>query len=377
MLAFADEVWVLTRTSNRAVIEADPLSYAPGLHFIYYDLPRWALKLKKEAWFFPIYLILWQWGAYRLAARHHQEQHFDRVYHVTFTSMHAGSFMGRLGIPFIIGPIAGGERAPFSLWRSMPLFCQLKELIRDFIIVCVRHSPLTRAAFSSAKHIYVTTPDGLRLVLSKWHFKTEVQLSVAICSNYGAKTERRPSASPRFVFVGRLLYWKGVHFAIRAMAEVRKSSPAATLTLIGSGADERWLRNVAIKYGVANAVEFAGQIPRQQLIRSLQNHTALVFPSLHDSGGMVVLESLSMGLPVVCLDLGGPGIMVNASCGFVVPTVDTDDARTVSGVADAMISLATMSVAELADLSIGAVARAKELSWVKLTARIAGCEDHI
>jgi glycosyltransferase involved in cell wall biosynthesis len=92
---------------------------------------------------------------------------------------------------------------------------------------------------------------------------------------------------------------------------------------------------------------------------------------------MVVLESLSMGLPVVCLDLGGPGIMVNASCGFVVPTPDTDDAHTVSGVADAMINLATMSVADLADLSIGAVARANELSWVKLTARIAGCEDHI
>jgi hypothetical protein len=111
MLAFADEVWVLTRSNNQAVIEADPLSNSDGLHFIYYDLPNWALKLKRYSCFTRAYFILWQWGAYREAAKRHREKPFDRVYHVTFASMQFGSFMGKLGIPFIVGPIAGGERA--------------------------------------------------------------------------------------------------------------------------------------------------------------------------------------------------------------------------------------------------------------------------
>jgi len=131
MQAHADEVWVLTRGNNKTVIEADSLSYAPGLHFIYYDLPAWALSIKKQSWFRPFYFIFWQWGAYRLAARHHRNKPFDAVYHVTIASMRFGSFMGRLGIPFVIGPIAGGEAAPSRLRSSMPIRSKAIELGAD------------------------------------------------------------------------------------------------------------------------------------------------------------------------------------------------------------------------------------------------------
>ena len=174
------------------------------------------------------------------------------------------------------------------------------------------------------------------------------------------------------MFAGRLLHWKGAHFAIRALAEARRTVPEATLTLVGSGPDERWLRALARRCGVADAVEFSGQLPRQQLLGSLPGYTALVFPSLHDSGGFVVLEALQNGVPVVCLDLGGPGVMVNESCGIVVPTAGADEAQVVDGIANAMISLALMPTAERQRLSMGAIARANELSWPRLTESIVG-----
>jgi glycosyltransferase involved in cell wall biosynthesis len=375
MRALADEVWVLTRSNNRAVIEAEPVSKTRGLQFIYYDLPRWALKLKKKAWFLPVYLILWQWGAYRLAARHHREKRFDQVYHVTLSGIRSGSFMGRLGIPFIIGPIAGGERTPLPLRRSMPMVCWTKELLRDLGIIIQRYSPLTCWALAAAERIYVSTPDSLRLVRHKWHPKTTVQLSIATRSQSILQTKRIPLGIPRFVFFGRLLHWKGVHFAIRALAEARRTIPKATLTLFTGGPDERWLQDVARKIGVVDAVEFAGRVPhRQQLIDSLHNYTALIFPSLHDSGGMVVLEALSEGLPVICLDLGGPGLMINESCGIAVPTFGADEAQVVTGIANAMIALAGMSVSDFGHLSAGATARANELSWAKLTQHIAALQ---
>ena len=371
MRAYADDVWVLTRSNNQTVIEAAPESHTSGLHFIYYDLPEWALKLKKQPWFLRAYFLLWQWGAYRLAARLHSEKPFDCVYHVTLSGIQAGSFMGRLGIPFIIGPIAGGERTPFRLRRSMPVLCKVKELLRDLGIIYQRYSPITRSAFAAAERIYASSPDSLRLVLPKWRSKAEVQLSIATCSHAFQQTERQPPESPRYVYVGRLLHWKGVHFAIRAFAVVKKTVPAATLTLIGSGPDERWLKHVAKMCGVGDAVEFAGHVPTPQLIDTLRNSTAFVFPSLHDSGGMVVLEAFTEGLPVVCLDLGGPGAVVNSSCGIVVSTVDADEVQTVTGIANAMIALGSMSAAEWKCLSRGAMARADELSWDRLTKHIA------
>jgi glycosyltransferase involved in cell wall biosynthesis len=128
-----------------------------------------------------------------------------------------------------------------------------------------------------------------------------------------------------------------------------------------------------MRCGVTHAVEFAGQLPRQELVDSFGSYTALVFPSLHDSGGLVVLETLSQGLPVICLDLGGPGVIVNESCGIVVSTKDADEAQIVTHIANAMISLGTLSTTELKRFSMGALARTNELSWASLTKYIATC----
>ncbi len=371
MLPLADEVWVLTRSNNRIAIEADPRSRSSGLHFIYYDLPEWVLRLKKQAWFLPFYFILWQYGAYRSAAREHRRLAFDAVYHVTFVSIKFGSFMGRLGIPFLVGPIAGGERAPLRLCRSMPLRCQMKEMLRDLGIQLQRYSPIARMALFAADHIYVTSEDSLLLVPASLHFKTSVHLAIAMQDTIAPSKGGGAPESARFIFVGRLLHWKGVHFAIQALAEVRKQVPTATLTLIGSGPDERWLRGLAKSFGVADAVEFAGYIPRQELLSSLDNYTAFVFPSLHDSGGSAVLEALQAGLPVLCLDIGGPGVMVNPSCGIVVSTENADEAAVVTGIARAMISLASMPPSDMEKLSEGAISRARQLSWTTLTKHVA------
>ena len=371
MLPFADEVWVLTRANNRPVIEADPLSRGTELHFVYYDLPRWILKLKKQSWFLPFYFILWQWGAYRRAAELHRAKPFDQVYHVTFASIQSGSFMGRLGIPFVIGPIAGGERAPFRLRRSMPMRGKLRELARDLGILLQRYSPLTRSALAAADRIFVTTPESLRIIPPKWRAKTEVQLAIATPDQVAQDHPRKPPAPPRFVFAGNLIHLKGVHFAMRAMVQVIAEIPQATLTLFGAGPAEGWLRDLARQCAVDHAVEFAGRLPRQQLIDSFESYSALVFPSLHDTGGMAVLEALSKGLPVICLDLGGPGWIVRESCGIAVPTKDAEEAQVVARLAQAMISLGTMPEAEWQRLSCGAQTRASELSWASLTARVA------
>jgi glycosyltransferase involved in cell wall biosynthesis len=90
---------------------------------------------------------------------------------------------------------------------------------------------------------------------------------------------------------------------------------------------------------------------------------------------LVVLEALSRGIPVVCLDLGGPGIIVNASCGVVVPTAGADEQSTVTRIADAMTLLGKMTDDKSAKLSQRAIARANELSWENLTETLSRVTD--
>lgn len=378
MRAFADEVWTLTRANNQPKIEADAASFDRRLHFLYYDLPRWAQLLKKRWWFLHFYFILWQWGAYRAARRQHQETPFDRVYHVTFASMLAASFMGRLGIPFIIGPIAGGEHTPYRLRRNMPFRGKATELLRDVSMVFQRCNPFAQSAYAAAVQIYVASRESMKLVPRKWHAKTHVQFAVGIEAPKDIHASGARLGNSRFVFVGRLLPLKGVHFAIRALALTSQAIPDVKLTIIGNGPYEKWLRGLVEQCGVSNSVDFMGPLARNQILNTLHDFTALIFPSLHDSAGMVVLEALSCGLPVVCLDLGGPGILVNESCGIVVPTTGKTEGQIEKAIGEAMVRLAMLSDAERANLSQGAVDRAAQWSWQNLTAAIAGeirCEE--
>ncbi len=97
----------------------------------------------------------------------------------------------------------------------------------------------------------------------------------------------------------------------------------------------------------------------QQLYRE---HDLLLFPSLRDSRGMVVLEALSHGLPVMCLNLGGPGVAVDENCGRVIATSGCAEPEVVEAMARAMQELWRDSEL-LRRLSDGARRRVAAFSW--------------
>ncbi len=103
---------------------------------------------------------------------------------------------------------------------------------------------------------------------------------------------------------------------------MRSSSGAdVRLDIVGCGPLARPHGAAREEIGLDGRVAFAESMPQDALFRYMSEHDALLFPSLHDSGGNVVLESLAVGLPVICLDLGGPPCFVDESCGIVVSTV--------------------------------------------------------
>lgn len=76
---------------------------------------------------------------------------------------------------------------------------------------------------------------------------------------------------------------------------------------------------------------------RDRLKSLYEEADALVFPALRDSGGSALLEAMSIGLPVVCLDWGGPGEVVDAESGIKIPVHDPD--QVIRGLRDAFLRL--------------------------------------
>ncbi len=353
---------VITRSNNRQSIEKESASQGSSVTFSYYDLPGWARAWKYWPGGIYLYYLLWQIGAYRLAKRLHRLQNFDLVHHVTFASYRQPSFMGGLGIPFIFGPVGGGETMPKSFHKGIPLSGRVAEMVRDFGSSLVAIDPLMRLTFSSARIIACTTSDTLARIPRRYHNKCIVQPTIGINESEIEPARRTSFPVSQFLYVGRLLYWKGLHLTLRALVEVRHSIPDVKLRIIGDGTDREWLKQVAHDANVDDAVEWIPAKPHHEIWQEYRMSLAFVFPSLHDSGGMVVLEALAAGLPVICLDLGGPAAIVTPNCGVIVQSRVGDEGAVIKQLAQAMIHLATDS-GEKERLSEGALLRARDTTW--------------
>ena len=372
-LARSHEVWVLTRTKNQEYIQEklaiDPID---NLHFAYYDLPNWARWWKSWPGAVYLYYLLWQFGAYLFAKSLSKQITFDLVHHVTFVSVRQPSFMGLLGIPFIFGPVAGGENAPQKLRKSYPIKGRLQDFCRDLVNSGVRFDPLMAITFAKATKIFVTSKQTQALLSPQYRHKSQVQLAIGIdsvdtavaVSNHLTKVE-----GLKILFVGRLLYWKGLHFALQALAQLYQNHPDIQLTIIGKGSEEKWLRQQAKQLNINHLIEWIPWIEQQEVMQVYRQHDVFLYPSLHDSGGMVVLESLANGLPVVCLDLGGPGVIVDNSCGRVIKTHNLDESKIVESLKNILQELLE-NPDVLAQLSKGSSVRALEYRWDKLVTSV-------
>jgi glycosyltransferase involved in cell wall biosynthesis len=125
---------------------------------------------------------------------------------------------------------------------------------------------------------------------------------------------------------------------------------------------------VAQKYGVETSVEWRGQLARAELIKLYSGNTALVFPSLHDSSGNVVMEALSQGLPVICLDLGGPGALLPDNCGIKIAARERTEEQVVSALAEAMKRVANDSELR-SEFAANALAEARRQTWESVVSR--------
>jgi glycosyltransferase involved in cell wall biosynthesis len=105
--------------------------------------------------------------------------------------------------------------------------------------------------------------------------------------------------------------------------------------VVGTGPFGSTLRGLARKLHIQNKVQFTGQVPWAELSNIYASHDVFIFPSLHDSGGMAVLEAMRSELPVICLDCGGPALSVSDQCGFKIP-VESRRAIAV-GIRDAIV----------------------------------------
>lgn len=334
------EVWVLTRTFYRDAIEAElALRPTPHLHFAYIEPLGWNENFKGRQGGLQLHYYLWQILAYFEGRSLHHQINFNIAHHVTYVKFWSPSFISLLPIPFIWGPVGGGEAAPKPFWADFSSKAKLYETARDWGQRLGEIDPFAKMTARRSVLAFATTEDTAKRVRGMGAKNVQV-LSEACLSKAEISRLRElelPDAAPiRFISMGRLLHWKGYHLAVQAFALA--NLPDAEYWLLGDGPERDRLEYMIQELGIVSQVKFWGRLPREESLAKLGQSHVLVHPSLHDSGGWTCLEGMAAGRPIVCLDLGGPATQVTAETGIKVPGENPEQA--VQGLGEAIARLA-------------------------------------
>ena len=331
-LAARHDVTALVYAGFRPAVEAE-LAARPvaGLRVVYVRLPledarHHACGADRSGLREQLHYLLWTLAARGLVRRLHDADPFDATVHASFMRYWSPSPAAALdGVPFLWGPVGGGETAPAAFARALPLGGRLRAALRVGIRGASHALPAVRQTARRATLALATTDEsaarmrrlGAPTVVTA---RASVALSETTVARLGALGDA-PAGPMTFLFVGRLLDWKGVALGLRAFARACAEAPAALagarFVVVGDGPERARLERLAARLGVRAA--FRGAVPREEALAALADAHVLVHPSLHDSGGYATLEALAAGRPVVCLALGGPAVQVTPEVGVAVP----------------------------------------------------------
>ena len=287
-----------------------------------------------------------------------QEDPVDIVHQVTYICYREPGKAWSLGPPFVWGPIGGTQDVPWAFLPSLGLYDGCRHAARNVLNWFDLHwrSEVAQAMRKSVGLSAVASDTGEEI--SRVFGRPSVVIPATSCGN-GILAERpvRDGEPVRFVFSGLHIARKGLPFALNALGRLRDIP--WSLDVLGSGPlTETWKRR-AERLGIADRVHFHGFLPRAEAVQVMAAADAFVFPSLQEGWPTVVIEALSLGLPVVTTRHHGMADMIDETCGF--PLRVDSPSQLVDDLTDSLRTLA-LDRATLHRLSAGARRRAEHFS---------------
>jgi glycosyltransferase involved in cell wall biosynthesis len=238
----------------------------------------------------------------------------------TVTPSPIAFFLRKGPIPFVVGPINGGLPWPpgFSQADSQKQWISpLRGFYRllPFAKSTYRYSA---AILAGSSHTY----SELEVHRDRLFFVPENGLSRAVLS----RQLRSPGHNEtlELIFVGALVPYKACDLALRGAAPLLRSD-LARFTVVGDGPERERLERLTRTLGIEKSVSFVGSVSHSEVLKLMGSADVLVFPSVHEFGGAVVMEALVAGAIPIVADFGGPADTVYPDVGFKVPLNSEDD----------------------------------------------------
>jgi glycosyltransferase involved in cell wall biosynthesis len=318
-------VELITTPKARAAVEDQARALGITPHFVAVSATlRKLTELAGGGW---LRKLAWQKRALNLAAELHAARPFALVHQTTFHTFRVPFLTAGLGIPSVWGPIAGGERIPPGFQRYLGGE-RASEATREWVNRFWLRAASVQRSLAQASVIFVSNHTTLGFLPAFCRGKCQIVAP----NTLRAEDERYqpPPGAPapgkaavfNLIYAGNCVARRGIPLALEALSAAKLAN--YEFNIVGSGpALPDWKRRTA-ELGLEDKVRFRGQLPHAQLKDLYRSADVLVFPALRDSGGSALLEAMARYLPVLCLDWGGPGEMVDEQSGIKIPVTSPE-----------------------------------------------------
>lgn len=274
-----------------------------------------------------IYYSIWQIKVRSVFKRLIRERRPLFLQHATWGAGTVVSDLTGLGIPVIYGPVGGFDPGCPALERDMGWRVRIVEAVRRVLIRQKLRSKALKTMYEGIDLVLACTADSEAAIRKLGARRIGRMGKVGIPSERiemlrRMRGNRPPATHVEVLFIGRLLGWKGEELALRAVAAAK--NPLLHFTIVGNGPNRQRCVRLADELGIAGQVRFLNEVPQKEIWQRFAESDIFLFPSMHDSGGNVVLEAMASGIPVICLNLGGPAEYVDETCGMVCRATDSE-----------------------------------------------------
>lgn len=322
------DVWVVTRANNREGIEAHCAQHSiKNPRFVFVDLPRPLLRLKKGLVGLSVYYLIWQVLAWRKCRPLVKAEGIELAHHVSLMSLPRGSFVPFLGIRSIIGPIGGLQITPCA---ALPVIRnRIWERLRTLMVRSLKYNPIVCAMGRRTSKLVLA--NGFNLEVLPQSLRKKLIVGIQLGTHEIAPLAQRPGKSDGAVTIhwsGRFVDHKGFEVLIRAMKWLHDNKPTELERMrfiaTAAGPLENYYTTLLRLWQLDTHTDITGWLSQDKLQEVWKETDIFVFTSLRETTGMALQEAMMRGIPSVVIRNGGPAEMVTDTCGVRIDCVSLD-----------------------------------------------------
>jgi glycosyltransferase involved in cell wall biosynthesis len=240
------------------------------------------------------------------------------LHRVTPVTLSAPTWLVRLGMPTVIGPLNSGLKNPQGfddiLKQESTWLNQSREIgnLFDGLLGSTR----------LASRLLVASRATLEGIASHYRGRCQMMIEngVELTRFVADPWPTAPSQDHPLdiLFVGRLIPFKGLDMLLQAVARLSSTGFPVRLKVVGDGPMAANWKVLAGQLGLHGKVHFTGNLPLNQVAQHMRDCHVFCLPSIRESGGAVLLEAMACARPVIALNFGGPGEIVDSEVGSLV-----------------------------------------------------------